>query len=122
MASSKTDQTKEGGSTAEPKGGSAAKSEREKGAAAPKGDGGDRNIRLGEDADRLFKIAAGVGVTAMAVSLWLGFTGDSNVFLHSYTVAFMWILAITLGGLWWVTLQHLVGASWSIVARRVGEL
>ena len=34
----------------------------------------------------------------------------------------MWVLSIVLGALWWVTLQHLVNANWSVVVRRVGEL
>ena len=43
-------------------------------------------------------------------------------FSLSYVTAYMWVLAICLGGLFWVTLQNLVNAHWSIVLRRVGEL
>ncbi len=42
--------------------------------------------------------------------------------MHSYLVAYTWILSIALGALWWVILQHLVNAKWSTVVRRVGEL
>ena len=68
--------------------------------------------------------AARVGVVSLLASFALGFSKNDNLeqFLLSYLVAFMWILAICLGGLWWVTLQHLVNAHWSIVVRRVGEL
>jgi len=34
----------------------------------------------------------------------------------------MFVLALGLGALFWVTLQNLVNAHWSIVLRRVGEL
>jgi hypothetical protein len=85
---------------------------------------GDANIRLGDDADKLMKTAGAVGVVFLGASIVLGMGKGDNLeaFLHSYLVAFMWILAICLGGLWWVTLQHLVNAHWSIVVRRVGEL
>jgi hypothetical protein len=79
-------------------------------------------IRLGETADSLFKGFGTVGVIALAVALFWGFSGDRKEFLHAYLVAFMWVLAIGLGALWWVTLQHLVNARWSVAVRRVGEL
>ena len=84
----------------------------------------DRNIFLGDDAGKLFKTAGGVGVVFLAISFALGFGegDDLKHFSYSYLVSFMWVLSIALGALWWVTLQHLVNASWSIVARRVGEL
>ncbi len=79
-------------------------------------------ILLGDHAQKLFVKAGTVGVIALALSLLLGFTGDTRQFMHSYLVAFMWTLSIALGALWWVTLQHLVNAKWSVVVRRVGEL
>jgi hypothetical protein len=96
------------------------------------GDGGskgggprpDRNIFLGDDAGGLFKTAGGIGVVFLLASFGLGFAegDDLKHFSYSYLVSFMWVLSIVLGALWWVTLQHLVNASWSIVARRVAEL
>jgi hypothetical protein len=85
---------------------------------------GDANIRLGDEADKLMKTAGAVGVVFLLASFAIGFSKGDNLenFLFSYLVAFMWILAICLGGLWWVTLQHLVNAHWSVVVRRVGEL
>jgi len=38
--------------------------------------GGDKNVRLGEEAERLFKIAGAVGGISLLVSLGLGFSGD----------------------------------------------
>ncbi len=82
------------------------------------------SIRLGPEGDNLMKLAGGIGIGALVVSIGLGASaGDGfKQFLHSYLVAFMWGLSISLGALWWVTLQHLVNAKWSIVVRRLGEL
>jgi hypothetical protein len=84
----------------------------------------DRNIFLGEEAGKLMRVAGGIGVAALAVSVVLGFNAGDDLrrFSFSYLVSFMWMLAICLGALWWVTLQHLVGAKWSVVARRVAEM
>jgi hypothetical protein len=79
-------------------------------------------IRLGETADGIFKLFGTVGIVTLAAALFWGFSGDRKQFLHAYLVSFMWALAIGLGGLWWVTLQHLVNARWSIAVRRIGEL
>ena len=78
-------------------------------------------IRNSSDTHRLFVFAGGIGGVALLLSVALGM-GDFKRFQYSYLVAFMWTLSISLGGLWWVTLQHLVNAKWSIVVRRVGEL
>ncbi len=43
-------------------------------------------------------------------------------FSYAYLTAYMWGLAIVLGGVFWVTLQNLVNAKWSVVLRRLGEL
>ncbi|MBK7579204.1 MAG: quinol:cytochrome C oxidoreductase [Myxococcales bacterium] len=81
------------------------------------------NIRMDGLAQKVMQTAGGVGVLALAVSAGLGFAGGQKTeFMHAYLVAFAWILSIGLGALWWVTLQHLVNAKWSIVLRRVGEL
>lgn len=89
--------------------------------AQPEDDFGD-NIKLGDAADKIFKIGGGVGAVSLLVCLGLGFTGDTKRFLFSYLTAYMWVLSLGLGALWWVILQHLVNAKWSIVIRRVGEL
>jgi len=40
---------------------------------------------------------------------------------HSLLVAILWALGICLGGLFFVILQHLTSAGWSVVVRRVAE-
>ncbi len=82
------------------------------------------NIRLAKDADGLFTKAALVALVALGVAAALGMGKNDGFksFLHSYLTAYMVGLAIGIGSLWWVTLQNLVNAHWSVVVRRVGEL
>jgi len=85
--------------------------------------GGD-NIRLAELGQALFVKAAGVGIVALGISAFLG-AGEKdgwNRFSHSYLVAFVWVMTIGAGALWWVTIQNIVNSHWSMVIRRVGEL
>jgi hypothetical protein len=84
----------------------------------------DDNIRLGAAGQSLFTKAAGIGAVGLAVAVALGsMQGDGfRRFSLSYVTAFMWVLALGLGALFWVILQNLVNAHWSIVLRRVGEL
>jgi hypothetical protein len=47
--------------------------------------------------------------------------GPWERFLRAYIVAFCVVLSLSLGGLWFVMLQHLTKAGWSVVLRRVAE-
>ncbi len=86
------------------------------------GGGVSDTIRLGKAGDGLFKIAAVVGVLGLGVSIPLGGGITGAQFQHSYLAAFMWGLSIAVGAVWWVILQHLVSARWSVTVRRVGEV
>jgi hypothetical protein len=82
------------------------------------------SIRLGNEGGALFAKAAGLAVLALGASAALG-ASDGDGFRrwsHGYLVAYAVALAITAGSLFWVTLQNLVNARWSIVVRRMGEL
>jgi hypothetical protein len=86
--------------------------------------GGGDNIRLAEVGQGLFVKAAGVGIVALGISALLG-AGEKdgwNRFSHSYLVAFVWVMTIGAGGVWWVTIQNIVNSKWSVVIRRIGEL
>ncbi len=64
------------------------------------------------------KIFAGAGVVALVAAF---FVGGSERFAFSYLVAYMFGLSIALGALFFVIVQFLVKAGWSVVVRRVAE-
>jgi hypothetical protein len=84
----------------------------------------DDNIRLGAFGPSLFTKAAGIGVVSLVLAAVLGSLENDGFhrFSLSYVTAFSWLLALGLGALFWVTLQNLVNAHWSIVLRRVAEV
>jgi hypothetical protein len=95
-----------------------------KGSSSDDGSASGDNIRLAEVGQSLFVKAVGVGVVALGISAFLG-AGENDGwsrFSHSYLVAFVWVMTIGAGALWWVTLQNIVNAEWSVVVRRVAEL
>ncbi len=87
-------------------------------------DGFSDSIRLGTESSAMFAKAAGLAVICLGASAGLGAAeGDGfRRWSHGYLAAFGVGLAITAGALFWVCLQHLVNAKWSVVARRDGEL
>src|SRR5437667_3911214 len=80
------------------------------------------NIQIGDEATDFGKKALGVGVVALVLGVVLGGGPFSKQFTSSYLVAYMYVLAIGLGVLWFVTIQHLTNAHWSVVVRRVAEI
>jgi len=50
-----------------------------------------------------------------------GFAVDAKAFPSSYLVAFMWLTTIGLGALFFVLIQHVVRAGWSVAPRRHAE-
>lgn len=69
---------------------------------------------------RLPGVAAGVGIAALALSVLLGW-GDGRQFWSSYLVAALFYLTVALGGLFFVLLQFVTRAGWSVVVRRLAE-
>ncbi len=65
-----------------------------------------------------------VGVVLLALALVFGFMrGDGlTYFFHAYLVSFCFYLSISLGGLFFVALQHASRAGWSVAVRRVAEI
>jgi hypothetical protein len=82
----------------------------------------DDNIQIGDEASDLGKKALGVGVAALVAAVVLGGGPFGRQFTMSYLVAYMYVLALGLGVLWFVTIQHLTNAHWSVVVRRVAEI
>jgi hypothetical protein len=72
----------------------------------------------------LFMKALIVALVCLGGAALVGKAADDGFrrFSYAYLTAYMWGLAIVLGGVFWVTLQNLVNAKWSVVLRRLGEL
>lgn len=78
---------------------------------------------LGEAGVRLARRALTLGLACLALAAlgaWLWQPWRER-FLPAYLVAFAWVLSLTLGALFFVVLQHLVRAGWSVVVRRLAE-
>ncbi len=80
------------------------------------------NARLGELAPRLALAGAVAGVVgvAAAVLLWL-VTGQAEPLFRGYVMNLAFFTSIALGALFFVNLQHLTRAGWSVVVRRTAE-
>lgn len=58
----------------------------------------------------------------IGIGAWTGYrSGDTQAFARAYVVAMMFALAICLGALFFVIVQHLTRAGWSVVVRRPAE-
>lgn len=70
------------------------------------------------------KALLGVSVLALAASFvaW-AFLGEAakTQFYFSYLVAYLFVLSLILGSMFFVLVQHLARAGWSVVVRRVAE-
>ncbi|MCX7895353.1 MAG: hypothetical protein N2447_05300 [Thermoanaerobaculum sp.] len=65
--------------------------------------------------------AFGLACLALAVLGALLLDSWRARFFPAYLTAYAWVLSFTLGALFFVVLQHLVHAGWSVVVRRLGE-
>ena len=83
----------------------------------------DEKTKLGSLAKRLKGLAV-LGAIALAGSVAWGATYQDGFgrFMHGYLVAFCFVLSFALGGLFFVILQHLVKATWSVTVRRIAEI
>ncbi|MEZ4648566.1 MAG: quinol:cytochrome C oxidoreductase [Candidatus Eisenbacteria bacterium] len=83
---------------------------------------GEDNWVLGGAVDGVFRIGLVIGILGLAASFFLGF-GQGNVerFYSAWLVSFGFFLAMSLGALFFVLAQHLTGATWSVVVRRLAE-
>ena len=79
--------------------------------------------RLGDLAPRVARGAAAVGLAGLLACVPASYlTADGvNRFWHAYLVSFAYFLSLALGALFFVLLQHLTRAGWSVVLRRLAE-
>lgn len=83
------------------------------------------DIRVGAGAQSVATISAVVGLAGLAVAFFLGQRGGEATMKHffpSYLVSFAYFLSLSLGALWFVLIQHLTRAGWSVVIRRIAEV
>lgn len=62
------------------------------------------------------------GLVALVAGYFIGNSVSAKFAMSAYLVAFIYCLSIAIGCLFFVVIQHLVRAGWSIVVRRIAEL
>ncbi|WP_394822694.1 hypothetical protein [Pendulispora albinea] len=77
-------------------------------------------IPSGSSWDGAWKIAAAVGAVGLLLSAF-GYAGNGKRFAFSYLFGFEVILTVALGSIFFVLMQHLTSAGWSITVRRISE-
>ncbi|MGD0138597.1 MAG: quinol:cytochrome C oxidoreductase [Tepidisphaeraceae bacterium] len=89
----------------------------------PQHSGEVEDLNLRDQVGGLYVGAQVVGVVGLVGAVILGyFTNDDfRRFFYSYLVGYMFFLAIALGGLFFVMLQHATKAGWSVTVRRIAE-
>ncbi|MEW6235564.1 MAG: quinol:cytochrome C oxidoreductase [Candidatus Omnitrophota bacterium] len=76
--------------------------------------------RLGLD---IYLWAGIAGVAVLGVSIALSyFLGWGQRFFYSYLVNYVYFLSLSLGALFFVSLQHLTRSGWSVTVRRIAEI
>lgn len=85
----------------------------------PTADSAERPFRLGGDF-RTWAAPAIIGGLFLVLAI-VGWIIDAHQFYFSYLVGWTFCLTISLGALFFVVIQHLTKARWSIVLRRMAE-
>jgi hypothetical protein len=79
------------------------------------------NRRLGDLAPKLIVIGAALGGGGILASLLIGQLDAPERFYRPYLTAFMFVLSLSLGAMFFVLIQHLTKAGWSVTLRRLAE-
>ncbi len=84
----------------------------------------DERISLGDLGPKVFRIALPVGAVFLVLSFLLGNAEDDGLrrLGFSYLLNFAYFLSLSLGALFFVAVNHLSRASWSVVIRRLAEI
>ncbi|HEU4583890.1 MAG TPA: hypothetical protein VFS67_36785 [Polyangiaceae bacterium] len=69
---------------------------------------------------RAWKVSAGVGGLGVLCAI-AGYGVDPRRFAFAYLMGFLTVLTMVLGSTFFVLLQHLTGAGWSVTVRRASE-
>jgi hypothetical protein len=76
-----------------------------------------QDYKAPESVSRMQQGALILGVIGVVLCI-VGYVKSPVTFLHSYLMAFMFVLGLSLGSLGLLMLQHLTGGMWGIVIRR----
>jgi hypothetical protein len=76
-----------------------------------------QDYKAPESVGRLQQRALFVGLVGLVLCV-IGYVKSPENFLHSYLLAFIFVLGLSLGSLGLLMLQHLTGGHWGIVIRR----
>ncbi|MEZ4261600.1 MAG: hypothetical protein R3B36_21155 [Polyangiaceae bacterium] len=68
-----------------------------------------------------WKMFAGVGVVGAAITLGAGMSGNTERMAFSWLFAFITCLTVALGAMFFVLIQRLTSAGWSVTVRRTAE-
>jgi hypothetical protein len=68
------------------------------------------------------RIAAGIGIVGFIVAIIFGVMDGADVFFRAYILNYCYVLSFVLGALFFVMLQHLTRAGWSVSLRRLAEI
>lgn len=84
----------------------------------------DEDIRIGTLGKRIATTGFGLGIVALAIAVVLGLSMGDHMrrFFLAYLVAVSLFTTFALGALWFVIIQHLVRARWSVGLRRIAEI
>lgn len=79
--------------------------------------------RLGTTGEKAWRIAGVIGVIFLIAGVAMAMTARDGwrSFFFAYLLAYAFVLSISLGALFFVMLQHLTRAGWSVVVRRLAE-
>ncbi len=80
----------------------------------------NENRYLGDLKSKVMLPAAGLGVVLIGLSFLKG-NADWDRFWRAYIIAFCFVTSLSLGGLFFVMIQHLTRAGWSVSVRRIAE-
>ncbi|MAB84192.1 MAG: quinol:cytochrome C oxidoreductase [Phycisphaerae bacterium] len=78
-------------------------------------------LTLGSFGGKVFVLSGVLGLAGLGVSFGLKSIAGNDAFMKSWLFAFLAVLAICLGALFFTILQHLVKAGWSVAVRRLSE-
>ena len=79
-------------------------------------------VRRFDGAPRATLAAGVVGAAGVVVAAAFGWHDGGSVFFRAYILNYCFVLSIALGALFFVMLQHLTRAGWSVALRRLAEL